>query len=392
MQPTTAAPTDLAGANHNQQTADVSPDPIPAIDFGTTAQLFDETHAFLGQHPGLTADAALKLTYFVFAILFTECAQVWPFASVVAPDTAGSSLLLRMLACVCVAPLHIGNATLSALLTLPSSPRPSPLIIDQLVPTGELERLLRVMGRPGAHVLRNGKFFNLFLPALVCTAEPLRDRWISDQALQIVLKPSRGPLPKFDSESLNEAARQFRGKLLRYREVNFAKVRGSQFDAPNFNSPTREIACMLGASIVDDPALQRCVLMILESQDQGVRIRRTDSIPAVMVEAMLFLSHEGSRRQARIGEIGSIGNGILKGRGESFELDPREVGNHVRALGFYTERLGRAGRGIRLTSAIRRTIHEFAQAYDVRTELEIPSCEFCSELRSRASEASKREN
>ena len=50
---------------------------------------------------------------------------------------------LRMLACVCVAPLHIGNATLSALLTLPSSPRPSPLIIDQLVPTGELERLLR---------------------------------------------------------------------------------------------------------------------------------------------------------------------------------------------------------------------------------------------------------
>ena len=134
MQPTTAAPTDLAGANQNQQTADMSPDPIPAIDFGTTAQLFDEIRAFLGQHPGLTADAALKLTYFVFAILFPECAQMWPFASVVAPDTAGSSLLLRMLACVCVAPLHIGNATLSALLTLPSSPRPSPLIIDQLVP------------------------------------------------------------------------------------------------------------------------------------------------------------------------------------------------------------------------------------------------------------------
>jgi len=392
MQPTTATPTDLAGANQNQKAADMPQGPIAAMDFGTTGQLFDEIHAFLGQHPGLTTDAALKLTYFVFAILFSGCAQAWPFASVVAPDTAGSSLLLRMLACVCVAPLHIGDVTLNALLTLPPSPRPCPLIIDQLVPNGELERLLRVMGRPGANVLRNGKFFDLFLPALVCTAEPLRDRWISDQALQIALKPSRGPLPKLDSESLNQSARQFRGKLLRYSEVNFAKVRGSQFDAPDFSSPTREIACMLGASIVDVPALQRCVLMILESQDQDVRIRRTDSIPAVMVEAILFLSHEGSRRQALVGEIATIANGILRGRGENFELDPREVGNHVRALGFFSERLGRAGRGIRFTNAIRRTIHELAQAYDVRTELENPSCEFCSELRSRAGEAPKREN
>jgi hypothetical protein len=392
MQPTTAALTDLAGASQNQKAAGTPQGPIAAIDFGTTAQLFDEIRAFLGQHPGLAPDAVLKFTYFVFAILFPECAEIWPFASIVATDPVGSTLLLRLIACVCVAPLQIGELTLNAILTLPQKPRPALLIVDQLAPNKELERALRIMSRPGGRILRKGELYDVSFPTLVCTAEPLRDRWILNQALQIALMPIRGSLPKFDPQTLDESARKLRGKLLRYRELNLEKVRNSHFDAPSFSSPIREIACMLGASIVDDPALQRCVLMILESQDQDVRIHRTDSIQAVMVEAILFLSHEGSRRQARIGEIATIANGILKGRGENFELDPREVGNHVRALGFFSQRLGRAGRGIRFTSAIRRTIHELAQAYDVRTELENPSCEFCKEARSRAGEAPKSGN
>jgi hypothetical protein len=387
MQPTTSASTDLAGASQNQKTEGVPQGPIEAIDFGTTGQLFDEIRAFLAQHPGLTTDAVLKLAYFAFAILFSERTPIWPFASVVAPDPVGATLLLRLVACVCVAPLQIGELRLDAILTLPPKLRPSLLIVDQLAPNRELERVLRLMSRPAGCILRKGELYNVCIPTLVCTAAPLRDRWITDQAFQIVLTPSRGPLPKLDSESLNESARNFRGKLRRYQEVNIAKVRSSQFDAPSFSSPTREMACMLGASIVDDPALQHCVLMILESQDQDVRIRRTDSIPAVMVEAQLFLSHEEHRRHARMAEIGTIANGILKGRGEIFEIDPREVGNHLRALGFFSERLGSAGRGIRFTNAVRRKIHELAQAFDVRTELKNPFCEFCEEARSRAVEA-----
>ena len=180
MQPTNAAPTDLAGASQNQKAADMPQGPIAAIDFGTTAQLFDEIRAFLGQHPGLAADAVLKLTYFVFAILFPECAEIWPFASVVATDPVGSTLLLRLIACVCVAPLQIGELTLNAILTLPQKPRPALLIIDQLAPNKELERALRVMSRPGSRILRKGKFYDVCIPTLVSTGGPLRDRWILD--------------------------------------------------------------------------------------------------------------------------------------------------------------------------------------------------------------------
>src|ERR1700689_1529836 len=120
---------------------------IASLEYGTTGQLFDEVRDFLAQHPGLTTDAVLKLTYFVFAILFAECAEIWPFVAIVAPDAAGSSLLLRMIACVAVAPLHLGELTLSALLTLPPIPRGTLLLIDQLSPNKELERILRIMSR-----------------------------------------------------------------------------------------------------------------------------------------------------------------------------------------------------------------------------------------------------
>ena len=392
MQPTTAAPVDLAGANQNQQTADVPPGPIAAIDFGTTGQLFDEIRDFLAQHSSLTTDAVLKLTYFAFAILFPECAEIWPFASIVAADPVGATLLLRLVACVCVAPLQIGELTLNAILTLPQKPRPALLIVDQLAPNKELERVLRVMSRPGGCILRKGKFYDVCIPTLVCTAEPLRDRWILNQALQIVLPPIRAPLPKLDAKSLEESARQLRGKLVRYRELSFAKVRDAHFDVPHFTSPTREIACMLGNSIVDDPALQRSLLMILEPQDQDVRITRTDSIQAVVAEAALFLSHDGARSQARVGEIAKIANGICKGRGENIILDPRAVGHHLRALGLFSQRVGRAGRGILFTSEIRRKIHELAQAYEVRTALDNPSCTFCAEVKSRTDDAPNRGN
>jgi len=213
----------------------------------------------------------------------------------------------------------------------------------------------------------------------VCTAEPLQDQRILDQALHVTLTPTRGPLPNFDPHTLNESAWKLRGKLSLYRERNLAKVRNSHFDAPKLSSPMREIASMLGNSITDDPSLQGLIPMLLEPQDQDVRIRRTDSIEAVVNEGTLFLAHEAKRGQARVGEITTIANGILRNRGESIQLDPRAVGNYLRASGFFTQRLGRAGRGIRFTNEIRRRIHQLASAYDVRSIQGDARCEFCAE-------------
>jgi hypothetical protein len=377
MNPRTKLPPNSAVARVECQSC--LQDVIEPIAFGTTAELFNEIRDFLALHPGLTAESIHKLTYFAFALQFPEAWDIWPFVSVVAPDTVGSSLLLRMLGCISITPLQLGEVTLNALLTLPQAPRPSLLLIDQLTPNKELERVLRILSRPGSRILRKGKFYDISLPTLVCTAEPLTDRWIVEQAILIAMTPTRGGWPKIGPDELNSFARTLRGKLFQYRETNLAKVCASRFEAPKLSSPTREIANTLGRCVVDDDSLRRLLPVLFEAQDQDARTKCTDSIQAVEIEATMFLSHEVDRVEARVGEIADIANGILKGRGESLELEPREVGNHLRALGLFSERLGRAGRGILFTKEVRRTIHKLARSYDVRSAQDNARCEFCVE-------------
>ena len=83
-----------------------------------------------------------------------------------------------------------------------------------------------------------------------------------------------------------------------------------------------------------------------------------------------------------MGEITDIVNGILKGRGQNIAPDPRAVGHQLRAVGLFSVRLNRAGRGIRFTSEIRRKIHNLADAYNVLTPLNKAGCEFCAETKS----------
>jgi hypothetical protein len=153
----------------------------------------------------------------------------------------------------------------------------------------------------------------------------------------------------------------------------------------------REVANMLGGSIVDDLSLQRCLLMVLQPQDQEVRVRRSNSTEAVVVESALFLSHEVSRRQALVGELATLASAILKGRGETVELNPRAVGNTLRAMGLFSQRVGRAGRGFSFTQGIRRKIHELAWTYEVRSIQEnADRCEFCTEAKLRFEDAPDR--
>ena len=227
-----AAPANSVGPGNDQENVSTLHSPIEALDYGTTGQLFDEIRTLLSQIPGLATDCVLKLAYFVLAIQFPECAEIWPFVSIVTPDPVGSSLLLRTLASLSASPLHVGEISLNALLSLPASPRPTLVLIDQLASSKELERVLRIMSRPGGLYLRNGKFYDLFFPTVVCTSEPLHDRWILDQAVHVAFNPTRNRLPKLEPKSVRDSARKLQGKLLRYREVNLAAVRESHFDAP----------------------------------------------------------------------------------------------------------------------------------------------------------------
>jgi hypothetical protein len=350
-------------------------------DYGTTRQLFDRILDFVAQHPGLEEDSVRKLAYFTLAALFPECAPILPIVSIVASQGAAATMLLQMLECVFLRPIHVGELTLAQLMSLPD-PLSHVLLIDQTAVSKQLERALGVMSRPGAGIISKGEIRKVFCPVIACTAEPIRDARLSELAMHVVLVPSQSRLPKFDQQSAEATSREFRANLQQYRQNCLETVRDSQFEAPEFSCPTSEIAAMLGRSIVGDSDLQAQVIRLLRDQDRESRLRRTDSPQAVIVEAGLFLSHEGRRAQARVGEFTDVANAILKGRGEVIELGPRAVGDILRSVGLFSQRLGSAGRGIRFGNGIRRKFHDLARAFDVRSLHEdVVRCEFCEGAR-----------
>lgn len=354
---------------------------------GSTRELFQQIGDVLAKHPGLEANSVGLLTSFIFAVLFPECWGTWPFVSIVATDSVASTHLLRTLEGILPQSLHVCEISLAGILSLPGSPG-QVLLIDQPMPSKELGRVLRLMSRRGARVPWKGQLVEPFRPVVLCTAEPPSDPWLQDLALQIVLMPSRSRLPRLELNSLEEISGGLRGKLVEYRDKNLEEVRKSEFDAPELGAPTRDIAALLGNSLVGDADLQAWLASLLRSQDGDARVRRMDSLRAIVVEAGLFLCHEPQRTEARVAEFATIVNGILRGREETIQLKPRPVGDLLRSVGLFPERLGAAGRGIRFTREARRKIHEAAWAFNVRSLFDqTDRCEHCKEMRARFGDA-----
>ena len=85
---------------------------------------------------------------------------------------------------------------------------------------------------------------------------------------------------------------------------------------------------------------------------------------------------------AYVGEFTAFTNAILRGRNETIELESREVGDLLKSIGLLSERLGSAGRGIRLFNDIGLKftdwlVHTTSFQLHDRTDL----CEYCTQSR-----------
>ena len=351
--------------------------PTHARSYGSTKELTEDLHNFFAQHPGLPSESISILVHFALSTWFPECSAVLPSLSVVAPDASGSTLLLRLLRCVCRHSLHVIEITEGGIFMLPFAFRPT-LLIDQAKPTGGLQRILCAMSRPGVVFLRNGQYRDISCSIVVCSEVPLTDPGHSN-FIHVVLMPTRGRLPKIHRESLTDVADELQGQLLQYRLANFKKVQTSKFDAPELNTPAAEMARTLGTCVVDHDELQSRIIELLEPQDES-RVRHSTMITAIVIEAAFFFCHEKNRQQAYVAEFAAVCNAILRARKEVLELEPRAVGDVLRAIGLFTQRLGGSGRGVLLVNDVRRKIHCLAREYDIQwTEGKIDRCKFCAE-------------
>jgi hypothetical protein len=81
-----------------------------------------------------------------------------------------------------------------------------------------------------------------------------------------------------------------------------------------------------------------------------------------------------------VGKFADAVNAVLKGRGDSEPLGPKEMGAILRSLGFSPKRSSK-GYAFRITDEIRRHIHRLAFEFDVPALLEgKPRCPHCQEI------------
>jgi hypothetical protein len=150
--------------------------------------------------------------------------------------------------------------------------------------------------------------------------------------------------------------------LRQYREKNLSYVHNSTWFPSGVSSEMAAIATAIGRCIVDAPELQQKLVALMKTLDQQHRSEMSNSIEAIVVEAIQALNR-GGRERAYVRETAAEVNRHLEARGETARLTPEKVGHVMKKLGLRTRRLSQAGNGLTYDNATVARIQQVAAVY-----------------------------
>jgi hypothetical protein len=154
-------------------------------------------------------------------------------------------------------------------------------------------------------------------------------------------------------------------------------VAASNFQVSGFRPEVCATAQVLGASIVNDPELQRGIIALLKERDEQSRVDRATGQNGIVLKAVLWHCHQSDQQQVFVREIAGTANRIYSEEGESLKISNETVGHVLKNLGLYTRRLGNAGRGLMLDKDTQSRIHELSYASEVAGVI---ACGYCHDL------------
>lgn len=333
--------------------------PEKSVHFESTTKLFAKIHQLFGSN-GFQAEVALAATHFSFAAWFAEVLPVAP-CMLITGSRAEAALLLQLLGCLVRHPLPLGEFTRRGLCSLPMELLPTLLINAGQMKTATLE-LLRTSNHRNAFLPWKDGLIDPFCPKAMYCGDTVDNAIFGESMLHISLAPSRGRLPILDEKYIEDLSQEYQAQFLAYRSRYIMAVRESHFDLPEFTSTTRILARVLGAPIVDAPALQAGLTRLLRDYEgKKLELLWTD-LRCVVLEAVLHHCHKEPGEWVLVGKITETVNGILKGRGEATKREAREIGPHLKALRLIKRRRG-SGYAILLDSAVCCHIHGLAHGF-----------------------------
>jgi hypothetical protein len=339
---------------------------------GDPAELLAEISSTIASFVKLLPDQLRIVTAFVVASWFPDCFEAPPYLWVVGPLGSGKTKLLKLLWCLCRRGLIAGDLRSGSIYKLVDTWNPT-LLVDELdlVNSGasdELLRMLRNGSTPGIPAVRNGIPFSTYGLKVISLRQPFGDAALASRGLVIPMLPTEAETLDLDAAAMQELEEKFQPRLCMMRLSNYAAVKNQRVppkDLEGMSPRIKQIARALTAPFLGSAANTSTLLRILRDQDDDARIERSLEPEWLVAEALFALCHEGMESGRRIAEIlvGGVAaevNQTLQIRGEDIRYGAKKVGLVLKSLGVRTALLGRMGRGLKLTSDLKRKIHELA--------------------------------
>jgi hypothetical protein len=339
-------------------------------DYVSDEVLLSEIAAVLRSRGGVSESDAEFAAYFAVATHFADCHDPALRAVISATDEWEAARFLRLLACFCRHAFPVATFDLAHLWQLPYGCVPTFLISDP-EPSNSLTTLLNATQHQGFALARAGQTFSRPFSAIIIDCNGMAPTSFG----RIDATPRTQPaIP--NAEALTAIEERFQAKLLSYRLRSRSQVAGATYDASALGGSFRAMACVLGSCFPNNPTLQARISELLQPQDEDRRFDSACGEAAVVLEALLVLCHQ-NRKDAHVGDVAKVANGILELRGDGYQLDPRRVGALLKPF-----RLGhtRDSRGYKflLSAGNQRKIHELGRSRDVSFFKDaIGQCNFC---------------
>ncbi len=166
---------------------------------------------------------------------------------------------------------------------------------------------------------------------------------------------------------------EFQSRLCMMRVKYYAAVKNQYASAmalENLSPRMKQNARALTAPLLGDADVTSQLLAIFREWDEVASIERLLEPEWLVTTELMIACHEGMENlrpnsQMLVGGLAARINQRLKSHGEDSLHSARKIGVVLQSLGVRTATLGRMGRGLALTLALKRKIHQMGAQFGI---------------------------
>jgi hypothetical protein len=212
-----------------------------------------------------------------------------------------------------------------------------------------------------------------------------------DGALDVTILPGHHNGMQ-SSQDLLSIAEQFQPKLFGYRLASATGKLSAGLDAAWACSPAAGCCQALLTTVASDTKLAAATKNLLAVEAEHASANVVTAQRAMLLECALALSHEKNKDRIQVKEFCDALNAALMARGESLQLNSKQVGRLLPKIGLQTRELHGVF-VVELMNEVRRHIHELALLFNVPSiRKRSIRCSFCEQVWGTATPAEVRQS